>query len=186
MTMYQKSQLDQLEKQKKTGRNMLLATVAITALNLALMFANSNFSVPYNVSLSYYLTVLGYLFDGYTFATYTRTGLVMAAAVLILWLLVWYCSKGRKKWLLAGMALAIADTLFLVVFAFLFLSSPSSCLIECVIHIAVIYEIWQAYAAYSREDRLKESIALEEARQAMSADTEEATEAETEYSDILA
>ena len=159
MTYAERAQLDQLAKHKKIAHYLLLATAIATVINIALLLGKSNFAIPYCSAISFYLTFLGFFFDGYTPSTYTSTGMVMSFAVLAVWLLVWFMSRHSRKWLLAGMVLVIADTLALAGFAFAFLENPSSCLLEGLLHLAVIYEIWQGVAAYPQEAALHQQIA---------------------------
>lgn len=133
--------LPMLQKQQKTAQYMLLATVIATIVDIALLLANASLFIPYCAASSYYLTNLGFYFDGYALDTYTATGMVMSFVVLAVWLLVWWKSKTSRAWLKAGVILVIVDTVFLALFALLFLESPASCLWEGLLHIAVIYEM---------------------------------------------
>lgn len=143
-----------LEKQIKTAQYMLLATVIVTVVNIALMLANAGLFIPYCAAVPYYLTNLGFFFDGYALSTYTATGMVMAFVSLAGWLLVWWKSKTSQRWLKAGMILVILDTVFLALFAFAFLESPASCLWEGFLHIAVIYEIHVGLKAHKQIEQL--------------------------------
>lgn len=180
MNYDQKLQLEQLKKQKNIAHYMLLATVIATVVNVALLLSNGGFHIPYSAALPYYLTLLGFFFDGYRLGTYTATGMVMAFVCLAVWLLVWWMARGRRSWLLAGMVLVIVDTVALAAYAFSFLTDPSACLLEALVHIAVIYEISRGLTAYKQEARLLEQIAAEEA-----AARETPPESQIEYTDIL-
>ena len=145
-----------LEKQYKTGHYMLLATIIATVVDIALLLGQADLYIPYFAALPYYLTALGFLFDGNTLNTYTATGMVMAFVLLAGWLLVWWMSRTNRKWLMAGMGLVIADTVVLAIFALLFLESPAVCLWPGLLHLAVIYEIHVGNRAAKRMEQMKQ------------------------------
>ncbi len=146
----------QLQKQRNTAQYMLLATVIATVVNIALLLGNFSFQIPYSSSLAYYLTFLGFFFDGYAMSTYTTTGMVMSFAVLAIWLVVWWLARKHRAWLLTGLIFVAADTAFLAIFALLFLANPSSCLLDGIFHLAVIYEIAVGLRAAKRLEQLPE------------------------------
>ncbi len=136
-----------LQRQCKTAQYTLLATVVATLVNVALLLAEADLFIPYCAALPYYLIFLGFYFDGYVLSTFTLTGMVMAFVALAVWLLVWWMSRDRCRWLKAGMILVIVDTVILAIFAFVFLEDPSSCLWEGLMHLAVIYELYVGVSA---------------------------------------
>lgn len=168
--------LFQLQKQQKLAHYMLLATVIATVANIALLLGNSSFQIPYSASLAYYLTFLGFFFDGYTLGTYTATGMVMSFAVLAIWLVVWWLARKHRRLLLAGLILVAADTAFLVIFSLLFLANPSSCLLDGIFHLAVIYEISVGLRAYKRVEQIQNQPIQEDS---------DPWDTESQYSDNL-
>lgn len=174
------NELPMLEKQQRTAHYMLLATIIATVVNIALLLANMGLFIPYCASLPYYLTALGFLFDGNRLDTYTATGMVMAFAVLAVWLLVWWKSKTSRKWLLAGMILVIVDTVILAGIAFSLMASPSSCLVEGLLHLAVIYEIYVGLKAYQRMEQIQKQPTVD-----FFDPWNQDTPTEKEYSDTL-
>ncbi len=178
--MYQSNEISALERQHSTAQYMLLATVLTTAVNLLLLLTNATVFIPYCAALPYYLTMMGYYFDGYAIATYTVTGLILAAVLLVAWLLVWWQAKKRIAWLKVGMILVIVDTVILAVFAFVFLESPASCLLEGLLHLAVIYELHVGLNAYNRLRQLQQESSVQ-----ASIPWEEETPASAEYSDKI-
>lgn len=164
---YYQYQHAQLLRQQQLGHYMLLATVIATVVNIALLLGNATFYIPYSAALPYYLTVLGFYFDGNTLSTYTATGMVMAFVALAVWLLVWYLARGSRRWLRVGMILVILDTVMLALFAFGFLADPAGCLLEGVIHIVAIYEISRGLSAYKQMDQLQTKFAQAQAEQAL-------------------
>ena len=140
----------QLQKKRKLAHYVILATVLTTAINLLLLFTHINFYLPYDASLAYYLTFLGYFFDGYSLGTYTATGLVMALAVLGVWLVVWWMARTRWIWLIIGIVLTAVDTVFLLLFSLVFLQGLSGSLIPILLHGAVIVTIGMGLKAHNQ------------------------------------
>ncbi len=168
-----------LARQRSTAQYMLLATVLTTVANIILLLANSTFMIPYCAALPYYLTMLGNYFDGYAFGTYTATGMAMAFVLLAIWLLLWWKSKNSARWLKAGMVAVIIDTVLLAVFAFVFLEDPASCLVEGLLHIAVIYEIHVGLKAHRQLQQFQAQPPV------YAPWAEEETPADSEYSDDI-
>lgn len=144
-----------LERQRKLANYMLLATIITTVLNIVLLLAGSDIFISYCAAIPYYLTMLGHYFDGYIFGTYTNTGLVMAFVVLAIWLLIWWKAKESGGWLKAGMIAVIIDMVSLAVFAMVFFESPASCLVEALLHAAIIYEIHVGLVAHKKLQQLR-------------------------------
>lgn len=145
-----------LERQQKTARYMLLATVIASVVNMILLVVQADIYIPYCAAVPYYLTFLGHYFDGYTFSTYTTTGMVMAFVSLAVWLVTWWMAGSSRGWMRFGQILTILDTVFLAIFAFVFLSDPASCLLEGLLHIVVIYELHVGLKAGKRMAQLKQ------------------------------
>lgn len=168
-----------LERQRNVAHYMLLATVIATVINILLLLTNTDMFIPYCAALPYYLTMLGNHFDGYTFGTYTATGLVMAFVVLAIWLLIWWKAKTSAGWLKAGMIAVIIDTVLLAIFAFVFLEDPGSCLAEGLLHIAIIYEIYVGLSAGKKLRQIQTETPV------YAPWSEEETPADSEYSDEI-
>lgn len=168
-----------LQRQQNVAQYLLLATVIATVLDIVLLLTNADLFIPYCAALPYYLTMLGNHFDGYTFGTYTATGLVMAFVFLAIWLLIWWKAKTSAGWLKAGMIAVIIDTVLLAVFAFVFLEDPASCLVEGLLHIAIIYEISVGLKACKKLQQMQTQDSI------YTPWSEEETPADSEYSDEI-
>lgn len=177
------NEISLLERQHSTGQYMLLATPLATVVNIILLLTQADIMIPYCAAVPYYLTMLGYHFDGFTIYSYTATGLVIAAVLLLGWLLVWWMSRKRVAWMKAGFILVIVDTVFLALFAFTFLENPASCLLEGLLHIAVIYEVHVGLKAHGQLERLQREQAAPVP--APFEPWEEETPADSEYSDTI-
>lgn len=145
-----------LQRQLKTAQYMLLATVIATVVNIVLLLSRSDMYIPYCAAAAYYLILLGYYFDALTLSTYTATAMVMAFVILALWLLVWWKAKRSTAWLKVGMILSIVDTVAFGAYVFLFTQDPIFNLLEGVMHIAVIYEIYVGLKAAKALAQAKE------------------------------
>ena len=130
-----------LQRQYAMARYLLLATVIATVVNMFLGLAMREEYIPYCAVLPYYLTLIGFYFDGLRLDTYTVTGMVMTFLLLSVWLLAWFKSKEKSGWLKVGFGLALADGVILLLYALLFSASLMDHLVEIVLHIAIIYEI---------------------------------------------
>ena len=160
------------KRQIRLAQYMLLGTVIVTVLNLAFLLGNSDMFISYCAALPYYLVWLGKIFDnGWYIGTvngqYTATGLVMAAVLLALLLVLWWLSQGSRRWLKVGIWVIGIDLAVLVILAFVIFADPVSCLWEAVLHVAVIWEMrqglkaWQQLDAYEQRQR-EEQAAREE------------------------
>ncbi len=158
--------MDLWNRQIKLAQYMLLGTVIITAVNLAFLLGNSEIYVTYCAALPYYLVWLGKVFDnglyiGAVNGAYTAAGLVMAGVLLALWLLVWWLSRDRKKWLKLGMMAVLADLALLIAAGVFLFGDVMSCLWEIGIHIAVAWEIHQGLKAWDAKDAALAAAAQE-------------------------
>lgn len=160
-------------RQIRLAQYMLLGTVIITALNIAFLLGNADLYISYSAALPYYLVWLGKVFDnglylGSLNGEFTATGLAMAGVLLAAWLVVWWMSKDNRTWLKAGFFMVIADLVILLAVALVLMGDLVSCLWEAVIHIAVIWEMYQGLKAWDQRDRfLARKKATEEETEAV-------------------
>lgn len=98
----------------KTCRGNLLMVVLITAINLVVLLTGSDSYWLFSASIPYYVVAFGMAFDGQVIATYTITALVVAGAIIAVYLLAWLLSKKRSGWLTVALILFVLDTLGLV------------------------------------------------------------------------
>lgn len=145
-------------RQIRLARYMLLGTVIVTALNIAFLLGNADLYISYSAALPYYLVWLGKVFDNGLFlgdlnGEFTATGLVMAGVILCGWLAVWWMSQSSRSWLKAGFVMVIADLATLIAVALVLMGDLFSCLWEAVIHVAVIWEMYQGLNAWRQRER---------------------------------
>ena len=144
-------------RQIKMAQYMLMGTVIVTVLNVAFLLGNVDLYISYSAALPYYLVWLGKMFDnglylGAANGEFTATGLVMAGVLLAVWLVLWWLSLGSKKWLKVGMITVAVDLAILVAVSIALFHDPLSCLWEAIIHIAVIWEMFQGLKAWKEKE----------------------------------
>ena len=159
MTMQQRGFL---QRQVNMARYMLLGTVIITVINLALLLAQADVYIVYSASVPYYLGWFGWVMDGYAVGQMTRIGMLLAAAVLAVYLLVWFLAGARSVWLKVGLGLLIADTALLLALVLWMDGSILAFFWEFALHGAVIYELAMGISAQKKLDAMaQEEISVE-------------------------
>ena len=134
-----------LQQQFTVARRTLLGVVVLTVVNLGLLLTNGNT----------YLTVLGKLMDNGFGAmtengTYTATGLALGLAILAVYLLPWFLSKKRGKWLYLGAAMLCLDLLALAAVSFFLFESIAGTAVDILVHIVVIVQIGKGAKAWKQ------------------------------------
>ena len=151
-----------LQRQVNMARYMLLGTVIITVVNLALLLAQADVYIVYSASVPYYLGWFGWVMDGYVVGQMTRMGMLLAATVLAVYLLVWFLAGGRPVWLKVGLGLLIADTALLLALVLWMDGSIFAFFWEFALHGAVIYELVMGISAHKKLDAMaQEEISVE-------------------------
>ena len=151
-----------LQRQVNMARYMLLGTVIITVVNLALLLAQADVYIVYSASVPYYLGWFGWVMDGYVVGQMTRMGMLLAATVLAVYLLVWFLAGGRPVWLKVGLGLLIADTALLLALVLWMDGSILAFFWEFALHGAVIYELVMGISAQKKLDAMaQEEIPVE-------------------------
>ena len=89
-------------------------------------------------------------------------GVALAAAVLAVYLLVWFLAGGRSVWLKVGLGLLIADTALLLALVLWMDGSVLAFFWEFALHGAVIYELAMGISAQKKLDAMaQEEISVE-------------------------
>ena len=138
-------------RQVAMGRSTLLLVVALTVLNLGLVFAGTNTYLLFSASGPYYLTIMARGFDlaayGSVNCGYTWAALAASAVVLALYLVCWYLSKKQNNWLMMGTVLFVLDTIFLVVLCRFVFGGFTESILDFLMHGWVLYELTVAIRA---------------------------------------
>lgn len=142
------------QRQVSMGRSTLLLVVALTVLNLGLVFAGANTYLLFSASGPYYLTVMARGFDlaayGAVNQSYTWAALAASALVLGLYLLCWLWSKKQHNWLVAGLVLFILDTICLVLLCRFVFGDYLGSMMDFLMHGWALYELVVATRAARR------------------------------------
>ena len=148
-----------LQEKLKTARLTAVGVIALTAVNLLFVVFGSQVQLLYAMTVPYYFVVFGKAMDN-RFSVgewtktgiYTRTGLVMAAAILAVLLLCWFLSKKRIRLLWVFLIAAILDTAALIAL-YAFLGGISGGILDLLIH---GFLIWQMASGLKASKKLEE------------------------------
>ena len=130
----------------KFARTTLLVAVLFTVLNVVLLLIGSNRYFLYSATIPYYLTFFGYVFDHFTFSTYTLTGLTLAAVPVIALGLCWFMSKTDHRWL-TGAAVVFGMDTAAMVGLMVWTGEVSSSVLDIVFHVWVLISLIQGVKA---------------------------------------
>lgn len=156
--MAQQVSREYYEQRVKSARGSLLLAIILTVVNTVLLLAGSETYFLFSVSVPYYLSVFGYMFDGGIIGTLTVTALVIAGVILLVYLLVWLFSKKTPGLLWVAAALFIIDTTVLLLLALLSDALLSS-IIDLVIHGFLIFDLIRGALAAGKMKQLPEETA---------------------------
>ena len=150
-TPVDKNSREYLLRQVANGRYSLILIVILTVVNLVMAILDTNTYFLFSASVPYYLVFLGMAIEnGFVDGAWnvkgslTYTGLVIAVVIVAVYLLCWLMSKKRSGWLTAALVLFIIDTVALVGIAFALYESPTTKLVDFLLHIWAIVELVQA------------------------------------------
>ena len=141
----------QLRKQIEWGRCAILAIFLVSLVNQVMLWFGSGYHFLFSAAMPYYVNWLASQLGG--------TGLKVVATLLTLLLFGAYAicvvfSGNRRDWMSATIGLYAVDTLVLCVFAFTMLENPASCILEILVHVALIAPMVNAIRAFDRMERL--------------------------------
>lgn len=122
----------------KTCRSNLLLVVVFTVVNLAMLLGGSDSYWLFSASIPYYAVAFGMEFDALTAGTYTATALVIAAAIVVAYLLAWLLSKKRSGWLTVALVLFCLDCVCLVGLMVWLQVGLMDCLLDMLFHAWVV------------------------------------------------
>ena len=171
----QLSQHEVLANRYQSARHNILLVVVFTLINIFLLVTNSNTYFLFSASIPYYLVDLGMFLCGkYPAEYYQEIGgmetlndtflvvtLVIAAVIVVLYLLSWiFSKKPRVGWMIFALVFFVIDTLGMLWWA----GISSDMIIDVVFHGWVIVSLSMGIAAYFKLKNLpEEEIPVEEA-----------------------
>ena len=120
--------LERLQRRYLTARLNLLLVIALTLVNIILLFCGSETYFLFSASIPYYLTFFGMVLTGKIAAEGINPGdalpvgvliALVAVAVIILavYFLCFYFGKKKPVWLIIALVLFTLDTIALIVLA---------------------------------------------------------------------
>lgn len=141
----------QLRKQIEWGRWAILAVFLVSLVNQVMLWFGSSYHFLFSAAMPYYVNWLAGQLGG--------TGLKVLATLLTLVLYGAYAicvvlSGNRRDWMLATIVLYGLDTVILCIFAFTMLENPASCLLEILVHVAILAPMVNAIRAFDRMEQL--------------------------------
>jgi hypothetical protein len=111
---------DFLEQQFSTARMNLLIVVSFTVTNIVMLLGGSYTMFLFSATIPYLLTAMGMGMDmELGGSTYTTTAVIIAAVILVAYLVMWLLSKKRPGLLYVALGLFALDTVLLVGFCLL-------------------------------------------------------------------
>lgn len=139
-----------LQRQVSWGQYALLAVLAVSFLNQIMLWLGINYHFLVSAAMPYYINWMARQLSSGSFAVAATVVTLALYGAYGLCLLKSY----EPQWFKAGMLLYAADTVLLLVFALALLENPVSCLLELIVHGAVLVLLWQAWRARQRLQRL--------------------------------
>ena len=151
--------MDEWNRQIKLAQYMLLGTVITTALNIAFLLGNVDMYINYCAALPYYLVWFGKIFDNGAYlgainGEFTATAMVLAGVLLAIWLVIWWLARDGKLWLQIGFVTVLADLGLWALLALGLFGDLLSFFWDLVLHVAVLWEMWQGLKAWKRKDAI--------------------------------
>ena len=164
----QLSQREILVNKYQSARHNILLVVAFTLINIILLVTNSNSYFLFSASIPYFIVDLGMLLCGkypqeYYVGELAGIGtlndtffvvtLVVAAVILLLYLLSWiFCKKPRVGWMIFALVFFVIDTI-----GMLYLMGISTdAILDIVFHGWVIVSLISGVTAYFKLKKLPE------------------------------
>lgn len=143
-----------LHRQIQWSRNVFLLILAVSAVNLVLLFMGLDYHFLFSAAVPYYMNWLA--------AQLGRSGLkVLAVAVTVLVFALgggcWYFFRSRR-WLEGALVFYAVDTVALAVMALTLLENPLSCLLEVLVHGLGLLLLFPARKAATGLEYLKQRM----------------------------
>ena len=152
------STLDAHIKRYSSARADLLIMIALTVVNIVLMFFGSESMMLFSATIPYFAVGAGYWEGDQEVMIF---GIVIAVISIALYLLCWLLSKKRYQWLIVATVLFTLDTAAMI---YLYASSGEigSGIFDIVIHALVLYYLVVGIITGKKLKALKENYNLGE------------------------
>lgn len=132
-------------QQITNGRGSLLMLLGFSAVNLLLLAVNAGRYFLFSASIPYYLVLFGMVMDtpagaeNYVFGDYATVALIIALAILAMYLLCWIFAKKKYGWLTFAAVLIVLDTVGLLLITFTMLENPMENIMDILFHAYLCY-----------------------------------------------
>ena len=155
------------ERNYNNGITNLLLIIAFSVINIVLLVANSNTYFLFSAFIPYFLVDVGMFYTGtYPEEYYYGLGftefldksflvvtVVIAAVVLVLYLLCWLFAKKKKiGWLIFAVVMACIDTVAMLVLGGVAIES----IVDIIFHVWIIFSLINAVVTYNKLKKLPE------------------------------
>ena len=127
--------------------------IALTLLNIVLLFTGSNTMMLSSATVPYYAAILGWASEDQIFLT---VNLVIAGICLLAYLLCWIFSKKHYGWMIAALVMFIMDTLALV--GIYLMIEDFSGIMDLLIHAWVLYYLFLGVTNGRKLKQLPEEV----------------------------
>ncbi len=121
-------------QQVKMARSNLLLMIALTVVNIILLATGADTMLLFSATVPYYVAAFGIFSE---ISQLIVAGLVIAAVILVLYLLCWIFSKKHYGWMIAALVFFILDSIAMI--GLYILAEDFSGILDLVIHIWVLY-----------------------------------------------
>lgn len=155
------------ERNYNNGITNLLLIIAFSVINIVLLVANSNTYFLFSAFIPYFLVDVGMFYTGtypeeyyyglgfteFLDKSFLVVAVVIAAVVLVLYLLCWLFAKKKKiGWLIFAVVMACIDTVAMLVLGGIAMES----IIDIIFHAWIIFSLINAVVTYNKLKKLPE------------------------------
>lgn len=121
-------------QQVKIARSNLLLMIILTVVNIILLATGADTMLLFSATVPYYAVAFGIISE---ISQLIVAGLLVAAVILVLYLLCWIFSKKHYGWMIAALVFFILDSIAMI--GLYILAEDFSGILDLVIHIWVLY-----------------------------------------------
>jgi hypothetical protein len=134
-----------LQRILHTGRTGLLVILVVSLINQLLLLLNIKYYLLFGASVPYYLNWLGQELSIYHQVTaYKVIAVLLSLIVYGMYVRCWVKSAKNWKYMRIGLMLYVVDTVFMVIFALVFLQNPLSCILWFFAHLVGVVVLYRA------------------------------------------
>ena len=123
------------EAKYKNSRLNLLLMIALTLVNIVLLFADANSMLLFSATIPYVAAITA-IYNVKT--AIVVTGIIVAAVLILLYLLCWLMSKKHYIWMVLATVLFTIDTIYMIYFYYAS-GTMADGILDIAIHAFVFY-----------------------------------------------